>query len=815
MKKGLEFKLVVVLLIIFLAGAAGLGLMAHYAQMTVAAIIAAVVASMFFSLLLWIMLRKMVIYPLKKIEAAAAKVSEGDFTFGVDISTADEIGRMSRIFKDSLRSVGAVLMRVRELSDRIMTVSGDVEKESKKVVHSADTESEAVTNIASSVEQLKATATEIADNTEGLAGSMESTSASVVQMASSISSVNENARELSFAVESTSSSIEELSATIREIAANTDELSKASDETLSAISEITSSVKEVELNTRESARLSEKVTNDATTYGMTSIQKTTEGMENIKKAVEHTAGIITQLGGRSSEIGNILDVIDEVTDQTTLLALNAAILAAQAGEHGRGFSVVADEIKDLAERTAFSTKEIAALIKAVQQEVKNAAEAMQGGQVLVNDGLKLAREAGEALRKIVESSKKSAEMAVSIEKSTSEQSKAARLVTEAMERVRNMVEQIAKATDEEAEGVNLMMKATEKMREVSRQVSRSTDEQALSSRQIAEAIEIVSRKTQQISRSLINHKAGTQYISEIVEKVKTIPTENRQLAFGIIGLLKNLHKDSELLETETRLFRFSEEKSGVLRFGVVPLETPAVMYKKFSSFVNYLSRKLDKDIEIKVAVDFEGAINDIGRGVTQFCYMTPSTYIEAHAKYGVRVILKALRHGRPSHNSAIIIRKGSDIESLSGLKGRTFAFGDARSTSSHIIPRSMLKDAGIELDALRYYNYLGHHDEVAKAVLNGDFDAGAVMGSVAERLQDKGLRILEYSGDIPEFCICSGSLSDDDIASIRSAVLSLNEATAEGGTILRSIDKDYNGFVEAMDSDYDGIRAKMSALNMI
>jgi len=153
-----------------------------------------------------------------------------------------------------------------------------------------------------------------------------------------------------------------LSATIKEVANNSAELAGAAQETQSAIMQIASSVKEVEQRAKESSVLSDKVKTDATTFGMSSIGKAIDGMQDIKVSVEKTAGYIKKLGGRSEEIGKILNIIDEVTDQTTLLALNAAILAAQAGEHGKGFSVVADEIKNLAERTSESTQEIGELI---------------------------------------------------------------------------------------------------------------------------------------------------------------------------------------------------------------------------------------------------------------------------------------------------------------------------------------------------------------------------------------------------------------------------------------------------------------------
>lgn len=779
-------------------------------------IVATVIASIAFAILLWAMLRRMVLSPVKEIEKAASRIAEGDLTFDIRVKGEDEIGSLVRNFKESFRSLGGVLQRIKGLSDRIMKVTENIENESKNVIKGAEIETEAINNISLSVSELNSAATEISDNTETLAASIEETSASMEEMASSIGSINENIHELHAAVESTSSSIEQLSATIKQVATNAEDLASASEETLSAISEITSTIKEVEMSAKESAKLSEKVNSDAATLGMASIEKTIEGMKNIKSSVERTAELIRKLGGRSDEIGKILTVIDEVTDQTTLLALNAAILAAQAGEHGKGFSVVADEIKDLAERTAFSTQEISALIQSVQGEVKSAVEAMQEGLSSVDEGFRLAREAGDALSKILESSKRSSEMAMSIERSTTEQSKAARLVTEAMERVKNMTEQIAKATSEQSKGILLIMKATEKIRDVSLHLTKATEEQAISSKQISQAMEIASDRSQQISKALSEHKIGTRHILNTIDGIKGVPENNRNLAFKINNKLRELYKDTELLKAETERFLFYEEKGAVIRFGVVPLESPAIMFKKFSPLTEYLSRRLGRPVDLRIAVDFEGAIKDIGQNITQLCYMTPSTYIEANKRYGVKVFAKALRDGKPYHHSVIITRNDSDLRSIEDLKGRTFAFGDMRSTSSHIIPRAMLKQAGIDLSDLKYYNYLGHHDDVIKAVLKGEYEAGGVMESTAYKFKDKGIRFLKFSDEIPEFNICyNPSLSEGDLSIIRTALITLKDSDPEGATILKSIDESYTGFTEAKDSDYESIRTEMARIGMI
>jgi phosphate/phosphite/phosphonate ABC transporter binding protein len=765
----------------------------------------------------WWIIRRFVITPLKTLEYSAAKMAGGDLSFHTGIKTNDEIGRLDKSIKESLQSISSILQRVKEVSKRISNTSDMVEDESRKVVESTQLEAEAIADISSSMDQLNAAITEIAESTESLAASVEETAASMEEMATSISSVTNLTHELSGGIEATSSSIEELSATIKEVAQNAEELARVSDETLSSVEEIISSIKEVEVSAKESAKLSSKVADDASTLGVTSMNKTMEGMQKIKVSVEKTAGAIRKLGGRSEEIGKILNVIDEITDQTTLLALNAAILAAQAGEHGKGFSVVADEIKDLAERTALSTQEISQLIQSVRQEVKDAIEAMEDGLVSVNEGIELTKESSDALKKILDSSKLSSEMAYSIERSTTEQARAARHVSEAIERVRIMVGQIAKATSEQSKGVSLIIKAAERMRDASHQVDISTEQQAASSRQISKAVEMISDKSQQISRAIYEQKVGSNQIWASIEKIKNIPSENRDLAFRINKLLRELVKDSELVSMEMEKFKLYEDGiTEIIRFGVVPLESPADMYKKFTPLIDYLSRELGKKFELKVAPDYETAVRELGQGITQLCYMTPHTYIEAHKTYGARLLVKALRDGKPYHHSVIITQEGSNIRSVKDIKNRSFAFGDVHSTSSHIVPRAMLLEEGIDLKDLSYYNYLGHHDDIVRAVLKGEFDAGGVKESTAFRFKDQGLRFIKFSDEIPEFNICASSSFDAAAAeALKSVLKKLNDKVPESAAILSAIDKSYTGFTDARDEDYDGIRQMMLKMGML
>lgn len=787
-------------------------------EMVVFNISASVIAILGLSSLLFVLLRKIVINPVKEFERASRRLAEGDLSFTLDLKGDDEIAFTGEVLQESLKSLSSILNRIKEITIRVSKISSEVEAESREMLEGTKKETLAIENISSSIEQMNASIAEIADSTRALALSAEESASAIEEMSASISQIAENSNELFESVESISASIEQLGSSIKEVANSADELLQEADNTFTSTEEIASAVREVEANARQSAELSKKVMEEATTSGKESVEKTAQGMERIKISVETTAEYIKRLNSRSEEIGKILNVIDDITDQTTLLALNAAILAAQAGEHGKGFSVVADEIKDLAERTSFSTKEIATLIQNVQKELREAVEAMNLGLTAVDEGLKLSREASAALNRIIEKSQNSVQMASEIENSTAEQTRAIRYITETVEKFRDMAGQIAKATAEQSRGMTLLMEASERVRDVATQVKTATEEQSHQSKMIRESTESVSEKSQLISNAINEQQIGTEQIKSSLDNIIDIPSKNRNIAFKINSTVKSLASDIELVVAEMNKFKLVDLKknASTMRFGVVPLESPAEMHKRFLPLVNYLSRKTGKKFDLKVAVDFEGAINDIGMNETQVAYMTPSTYIKANKKYGCRVIAKALRDGKPYHHSVIITSSSSNINSIEELKGRSFAFGDPESTSSYIVPRFLLLQAGIDLNDLHYYNFLGHHDDVARAVLEGQYDAGAVMESVAEKYKEKGLRFLKYSDEIPEFCIVvSRETPQAEVERIKETILSINDRDPESVAILKSIDTHYTGFTTAYDNDFEDIRHIMSKLEIL
>jgi methyl-accepting chemotaxis protein len=284
---------------------------------------------------------------------------------------------------------------------------------------------------------------------------------------------------------------------------------------------VNATIYEIDHHATESVGLSEKVVTEASEKGITAARAAMEGMEHIRKSVGALSDIINILGKRSEDIGKILTVIDEVTDQTTLLSLNAAILAAQAGEHGRAFAVVANEIKNFAKKTSVSTKEIGELITSVQGETKSSVKMAADGIQAVEKGLKLVKDVNDALEGITKSSRVSMEMSKAIQRSTSEESLAMKQITDAVKGMSEQMENISLALQEQSKGSKSIIEQTEKMKEISYHVKTAIGEQRDGSTLITGGIENVTQQAEQIAGATGQQKAKSSEMVETMNKIQS------------------------------------------------------------------------------------------------------------------------------------------------------------------------------------------------------------------------------------------------------------------------------------------------------
>jgi twitching motility protein PilJ len=284
-------------------------------------------------------------------------------------------------------------------------------------------------------------------------------------------SVNYTVEELRSLVSNVQSTVSRVAQTTSDVDATSTELLAASNEQLHEIRETGKSVldmagriNDVSTQAQESARVARQSLQAAET-GLKAVQNAIGGMNSIRDQIQETSKRIKRLGESSQEIGEITELISDITEQTNVLALNAAIQAASAGEAGRGFSVVAEEVQRLAERSADATRQIAALVKAIQTDTQDAIGAMERSTLGVVEGAKLSDNAGTALSEIDRVSRRVADLIEQISNSASREAGLANVVAENIQHIFAVTEQTGEGTRVTAGQVRELSRMAEELRQ--------------------------------------------------------------------------------------------------------------------------------------------------------------------------------------------------------------------------------------------------------------------------------------------------------------------------------------------------------------
>jgi len=235
-------------------------------------------------------------------------------------------------------------------------------------------------------------------------------------------------------------------------------------DTTQAVSGMTSSIQQVATNAHQAAEVAQRSL-QAATQGSQAVQNTIAGMNGIREQIQETSKRIKRLGESSQEIGEIVELISDITEQTNILALNAAIQAASAGEAGRGFTVVAEEVQRLAERSSEATKQISAIVKTIQTDTNSAVAAMEKSTEGVVEGAKLSDAAGQALTEIETVTNSLARLIQSISTATEAQTDAASQVTKNMQQIQEITTLTTQGTKQTADSVGQLTTLAAELRQ--------------------------------------------------------------------------------------------------------------------------------------------------------------------------------------------------------------------------------------------------------------------------------------------------------------------------------------------------------------
>ncbi|MFH1808908.1 MAG: methyl-accepting chemotaxis protein [Pseudomonadota bacterium] len=350
-----------------------------------------------------------------------------------------------------------------------------------------------------------------------MARSAEDSSTAADQIAATTQGVMRQIESVVTTVDQTAASTDEMVEVIGHVAANVEALRTDVDQTSAAMQQMETSIAHVEQNASRTATLADDVIAHAA-RGSSSLQKTLKGVEAIRNSSAQASEVIRRLVDEIGSIGRILTVIEDVADQTKLLALNASIIAAQAGTEGRGFAVVAEEIKNLAARSADSTKEIGALVTSVQQRGREVIRAIDDGDAAVHAGHRQTQETEQVFAEIVTASASSNQMVQAIARSASEQARATASVALAMERIATAANQVAGSTREQKRGAQQLREATQHLRLVAEHVERSSREQAEGIQHILDALRRITELVQRVHEAQTDQTSRSAQVLDAVEE---------------------------------------------------------------------------------------------------------------------------------------------------------------------------------------------------------------------------------------------------------------------------------------------------------
>lgn len=501
-------------------------------------------------------INRFIVHPVKRVSERIQDIAEGegDLSKRLEVGSEDEIGNLATGFNIFAEKLSKLISQVVSTATKVSSTSTQVMIGTMEIMEGAEIQINATEATSVSIEQMNRSIQDVAKSSETSAVASKESAETIYQMTTAIAEMVKSMTTLNVSVEETASSILKMSSSFKNVDRNVETLVDETEATTGLMLQMDRSLITMRDNILETVDFSREVNVNAEA-GKKTVEMTMDGMHRIKEYSNEIFSAIRNLQQQTENIGKFLNVIDEVADQTNLLALNAAIIATQAGEHGKGFSVVAGEIKELADRTASSTHEIHEIVKALQSESKIAVNAIDVGNSRVEEGVNLSVSAHNALTKIVENINRSTERTNLLAGVIEEQAKGIKKVATSMERVNQTVGQIAKATGDQSTGSEEIIQATRQMKETTRDLQNATQAHSNWMKRVKETLEEASDQAQKIANATSDQKKKSEEIIHAITQIKKVTHETVD-TIGKVGFeVEELRRQAKCLEEDVSRFK--------------------------------------------------------------------------------------------------------------------------------------------------------------------------------------------------------------------------------------------------------------------
>jgi len=493
--------------------------------------------------------------PVKNLRESIRQVTKGDLSFEVPEISEIELGTIANGLKFLTEGLSSTVKKLRDTTDNVAMAIRQLNLTFNNVSKGMERQSQSVNEISQSLKKANEAQKKITDSTEKLSEFSSENVTSLLELKTIADEIASSANKLFEASENSYSTVSELSQTAKVVAESAEKVQTSVEDALASVEEISASVKEVESSAKESTALAANVREIAAERGVLTVSDAIDGMEKISDNVKYSAEIVRRLGSRSKDIEKMLSVIKEVTEQTNLLSLNAAILAAQAGEYGKGFSVVSEEIRALSDRTAASTKEIKSIVSTIQAEINEAVVSIENGIQFVEEGSALVYKAGESMGSILDAAQKSVQMAKAIEKATEEQAGGLKQISRSIDDIRKMVTHMTKASAEQLKASEFMLERIGEVKEIAESTKKGTSEQATGTRVISKNLELAGEKVIEITHAALNQQKLNEGIISAIDQIRAIGASILSDMEAVTLSLSSLEDEMNNLKKEMETFK--------------------------------------------------------------------------------------------------------------------------------------------------------------------------------------------------------------------------------------------------------------------
>ncbi|MSP63243.1 MAG: hypothetical protein EXR72_23460 [Myxococcales bacterium] len=412
---------------------------------------------------------------------------EGELRAPIDDRTGDEVAALGRTIEGTRGARAEAILRAGASAGEVAGAAAKLDGVVAEVTRGAVARRREATETATGSAELAKALADLTLHAEAVHDEARAAGGSMTHISTVADGLTRSVDESVIAVQSSAVTVAAIVKSIAEVAGRASEVSGVALSTSSAILELNATIHRVRQTAEAAAGLAQNAGTDAE-RGQTSLSETMDGIDRIRATSRAIGEVTVGLERRAREIGVVLQLVGDLTERTNLLALNASIIAAQAGVEGRGFAVVASEIKNLAHRTAASAGEIAGLVAGVEEDVRAARRAAALGEASVEEGSERARATALTLSEIFLRVRESAQLSLSIAASTEEQARASSYVAEAMSRVTSSVDLIARGTSDQIRQGELLTMLTGRLGEIIRSVGDAARQQRDGAERAARAI---------------------------------------------------------------------------------------------------------------------------------------------------------------------------------------------------------------------------------------------------------------------------------------------------------------------------------------